>query len=102
MHRWVPFWPETAAVSGTVINNLFITELAVCFLILLLVLGLMLSFGVRYRRGSGASRAGAEAKTWHWEIGWTVGALAGFLVLFVWGASTYIWLYKSPPGDLEI
>ena len=23
-------------------------------------------------------------------------------MLFVWGASIYIWLYRSPPGDIEI
>ena len=102
MQRWVPFWPNTAAVNAVVVNNLFIAELAVCFLILLMVFGLMLSFTIRYRSGSTASRLHPIAKTWHWEIGWTVGSLIAFLVLFIWGAAIYIWLYQSPPGDIEI
>jgi cytochrome c oxidase subunit 2 len=102
MNAWVPFWPHTAAVSGEVVNNLYIAELGVCGLILLLVVALMLSFCVRYRRGSSASRADPVQKTWHWEIGWTTGSLVAFLVLFVWGAAIYIWLYRSPPGDIEI
>jgi cytochrome c oxidase subunit 2 len=102
MHRWVPFWPHTAAVSAVVVNNLFIAELAICFLILLLVVGLMLSFGIRYRRDSSASRANPVAKTWRWEIGWTAASLVAFLVLFVWGAAIYLWMYQPPAGDIEI
>jgi cytochrome c oxidase subunit 2 len=63
---------------------------------------MMLTFCVRYRAGSTVSRADRVQKTWHWEIGWTTATFVMFLVLFVWGASVYIWLFKSPPGDIEI
>jgi cytochrome c oxidase subunit 2 len=43
-----------------------------------------------------------DEKTWHWDIGWTTATLLLFLVGFVWGAVVYIWLYQSPPGDLEV
>jgi cytochrome c oxidase subunit 2 len=102
MHRWVPFWPQTAATSAVAVNNLFIAELAVCFLILLLVVGLMLGFGIYYRRSSTASRAAPIAKTWRWEIGWTGASLVAFFVLFVWGAVIYVWMYQPPTGDIEI
>lgn len=100
--NWVPFWPKTAALNGEVVNALFIAELAVCALILLLVFGLMLLFCLRYRRGSNTSRAHPLQKTWEWEIGWTAATLAGFLGLFICGALIYVWLYQSPPGDIEI
>jgi cytochrome c oxidase subunit 2 len=102
MDHWVPFWPRTAALNGVVVNNLYIAELGVCGLIMAMVVGMMVTFCVRYRRGSTASRAGRVEKTWHFEIGWTTATLVAFLVLFVWGASIYIWLFKSPPGDIEI
>lgn len=102
MYNWVPFWPRTAALNAVVVNNLYIAELGICGLILAMVVGMMLTFCVRYRRGSTASRAGRVEKTWHFEIGWTTATLVGFLALFVWGVSIYIWLYKSPPGDIEI
>ncbi|HEY1259001.1 MAG TPA: cytochrome c oxidase subunit II [Stellaceae bacterium] len=98
----VPFWPRTAAVNAVVVNNLYIAELGICGLILSLVVGLMLVFCLQYRGGRSVSRADPTQKSWVWEIGWTVGSLAAFLVLFVWGAAIYIWLYKSPKGDLEI
>jgi cytochrome c oxidase subunit II len=102
MYHWVPFWPRTAAVNGEVVNGIYIAELAVAGLILMTVVGLMLSFCLRYRRGTSASRANPIQKTWKWEIGWTSATLVLFLVLFVWGAAVYIWLYDSPRGDLEI
>jgi cytochrome c oxidase subunit II len=102
MYQWIPFWPRTAALNAVVVNNLYIAELGICGAILAMVVGMMVTFCIRYRHGSTASRTGRVEKTWHWEIGWTTATLIGFLVLFVWGASIYICLYKSPPGDIEI
>jgi cytochrome c oxidase subunit 2 len=102
MYHWVPFWPRTAAVNGEVVNALYIAELAICGLILMTVVGLMFGFCVRYRAGTTVSRANLTEKTWHWEIGWTTATLLLFLVGFVWGAVVYIWLYQSPPGDIEV
>jgi cytochrome c oxidase subunit 2 len=66
------------------------------------VVGLMFGFCLRYRAGSTASRANLTEKSWHWEIGWTTATLLLFLIAFVWGAAVYVWLYQSPPGDLEV
>jgi cytochrome c oxidase subunit 2 len=101
-YHWVPFWPNTAALNAVVVNNLYIAELGICGLIMAMVVGMMATFCLRYRAGSTASRSDLIKKTWHWEIGWTTATLIAFLVLFVWGASIYIWLFKSPPGDIEI
>ena len=101
-YRWVPFWPHTAAINAVVVNNLYIAELGVCGLIMVAVVGMMVTFGIRYRRGSTASRAGRVEKTWHFEVVWTSLTMLVFLVLFVWGAAIYIWLFKTPPGDIEI
>ena len=102
MYHWIPFWPRTAAVNGDVVNALYIAELAVCGLILMTVVGMMFGFCLRYRAGSTVSRANLTEKTWEWEIGWTTATLVLFLIGFVWGAVVYIWLYKSPPGDLDV
>src|ERR1700761_4079069 len=102
MYHWIPFWPDTAAVNAVVVNNLYLAELGVSGLILVTVLAMMLTFCIRYRKGSAASRAGRLQKTWHFEIGWTVATLGAFLILFVWGAAIYIWLYQAPRGDEEV
>jgi cytochrome c oxidase subunit II len=102
MYHWIPFWPDTAAVNAIVVNNLYIAELGVSALIMVTVVAMMLTFSIRYRKGSAASRADRVQKTWHFEIGWTVATLGAFLVLFVWGAAIYIWLYQAPRGDEEV
>jgi cytochrome c oxidase subunit 2 len=102
MYHWIPFWPDTAAVNAIVVNNLYIAELGLSGLIMATVLAMMLTFCIRYRKGSDASRADRAQKTWHFEIGWTIATLGAFLILFVWGAAIYIWLYQAPPGDEEV
>ena len=102
MYHWIPFWPDTAAVNAVVVNNLYIAELGVSGLIMATVVAMMLWFCVRYRKGSTASRAHRVQKTWYFEAAWTTATLAAFLVLFVWGAGIYVWLFQAPPGDEEI
>jgi cytochrome c oxidase subunit 2 len=102
MYHWIPFWPDTAAVNGVVVNNLYIAELALSALIMVTVVAMMLTFCVRYRNGGSASRAGLIEKTWHFEIAWTVATLGLFLILFVWGARVYAWLYQPPAADEEV
>lgn len=101
MYQWIPFWPDTAAVNAVVVNNLYIAELGLSGLIMVTVVGMMLTFCIRYWRGSSASRANRVQKTWHFEIAWTVATLGAFLILFVWGAQIYIWLFEPPPADEE-
>ncbi|HEY7091290.1 MAG TPA: c-type cytochrome [Tepidisphaeraceae bacterium] len=102
MYRWISFWPDTAALNAVVVNNLYVAELALACLIVVTIIVMMLTFCIRYRYGSIASRAGRIAKTWHWEIVWTTATLGGFLILFIYGAQVYIWLYQAPAGDEEI
>ncbi len=102
MNRWIPFWPDTAASSGHAVNTLFVAELALSAVIMLTVVVMMLYFASRYRKGSDASRAGRVQKTWHFEIAWTTATLAMFLVLFVYGAQLYVWLFQAPRGDEEV
>jgi cytochrome c oxidase subunit II len=102
MYHWIPFWPDTAAVNAIPVNNLYIAELAVSGLITATVAVMLLMFGIRYRRGSPASRANRAEKHWHFEVAWTTATLGAFLILFVYGANMYIWLFQSPPGDEEV
>jgi cytochrome c oxidase subunit 2 len=102
MYHWIPFWPDTAAVNGVVVNNLYIAELALSGIIMATVVAMMLWFCVRYRNGGTASRSNLVEKTWHFEIAWTVATLGLFLILFVWGAQIYIWLFRPPSPDEEV
>ena len=102
MYSWIPFWPDTAASSGHAVNSLFAAELALSAVIMLTVVVMMLYFASRYRKGSYAPRADRVQKTWHFEIAWTAATLGMFLILFVYGAQIYVWLFRAPRGDEEI
>jgi cytochrome c oxidase subunit 2 len=103
MHRWLPFWPRSAAVSARVIDSINIAEFVLIGLILLFVFGMMLVFCVRFRHGSSVQRADPGEKSWRFEIGWTSATLAAFFVLFVFGANAYLYLYEPPAhSDLEL
>jgi cytochrome c oxidase subunit II len=102
MYHWIPFWPDTAAENAVAVNALYVAELGLAGLIIATVVGMMLTFCFRYRRGNAVSRAGLVQKTWHVEIVWTAATLAAFLMLFVYGAALYIWLYQTPEGDEEV
>jgi cytochrome c oxidase subunit II len=102
MYHWIPFWPDTAAENAVAVNALYVAELTVSCLIVASVAILMTIFCVRYRYRSDASRANRAEKTWHFEVAWTTATLVAFLVLFVWGAGMYIWLFQAPPGDEEV
>jgi cytochrome c oxidase subunit 2 len=100
--RWVPIWPGVAANTGEVVNTIFIGLLAVAVFICVLSYGLVTTFAIRYRKGSAAERGSQTSKTWRWEIGWTAATLAAFLLLFIWGAGAYVWLYQPPASGDEI
>ncbi|MBV9825435.1 MAG: cytochrome c oxidase subunit II [Alphaproteobacteria bacterium] len=99
---WIPLWPASSAISGNVINALFTAELVVCVLILALVFGLIWVFCIRYRHSTTVDRGHPSQRSWVFEIGWTSATLVAFLVLFVWGANAYVWLYEPPRADLEL
>ena len=102
MDHWIPFWPDTAAINAVVVNNLYLAELGLSGVIMATVVAMMLTFCIRYRETSTNSRANLATRTWRFEILWTAATLGVFLVLFVWGAQVYIWLYKPPPADEEV
>jgi cytochrome c oxidase subunit 2 len=101
-HAWIPFWRSGASSYGGDVDLLFIGLLAISLAVTLLLLGLLVTFAVRYRVGSNADRSDRIHKSWHWEIGWTTVTLFGFLGLFVWGASLYLTVYAQPQDALPI
>ena len=96
-------FPAEASVTARTTDQIFFVILALSVAIVLLVLALIVTFAIRYRRGSKANRAALpKAFSREVEIGWTVGTL--FLALFIfWFASSLQLNTLIPPKDaLEI
>ncbi len=95
--------PGSASANVAGYDILFGALLALSLLVVLLVGGLIVVFGARFRKGTEVARHRVPALlSREIEIGWT--AATAFLALFVfWWASSYqISQFDPPPGALEI
>jgi cytochrome c oxidase subunit II len=100
--KGLPIWPTLASSYAHQVDEVFIGLLIVTGLVLLLVTGLLITFSVRYRRGSDADRSDRVKKSWHWEVGWTTATFVGFLGLFAWGADLYEFAYTAPADATDV
>ncbi|MEH3144032.1 MAG: cytochrome c oxidase subunit II [Methylobacterium frigidaeris] len=95
--------PETASVQAVVTDRIFIGLTIASALILALVVGLILVFSIRFRRGSKANRHPLpEIVSREFEIGWTAATIFLFVFIFWWAASAEIGAYSAPPNAIEI
>lgn len=100
--EWIPFWQGGLSPYGGDVDLLFIGLLVASSLVLGLLFVLLALFCIRYRAGNQVDRANHEAKSWHWEVGWTTASLVCFLLLFLWGANVFFEIYKTPQGELTV
>lgn len=99
----VRLWPVAASDIATRVDAIVIVLLVITGAILALVLTLLVTFAIRYRRGSGAKRGPLpELVQKEVEIGWTAGAFFLAVFIFAWAGATELGV-AGPSGDaLEI
>src|SRR5206468_10276787 len=94
--------PE-ATTQATRVDAIFNWLLLLSVLILGLVFALLITFALRYRRGSGAKRGTLpEVVSREFEVGWTSATLFLFVFLFWWAASADLSSFSAPANALEI
>jgi cytochrome c oxidase subunit 2 len=99
----IPFLPSTASTVAHEFNILSAALLAITCATLALVVLLMLRFCSHYRRSNeDADRGHQSRKSWHWEVGWTVGSFVVFLGLYAWGANLFLREHQWPAGAGEV
>ncbi|MEO5968480.1 MAG: cytochrome c oxidase subunit II [Bdellovibrionia bacterium] len=96
---WVP--EQASTIAGDVDRATF-ELMIICSSILILVFGLMLFFGIRYRKGSPHSREIRGGRDQQIEWGWTLTALTLFIYIFASSSLIYFHLYSPPPETSEI
>ncbi|AWN48574.1 cytochrome c oxidase subunit II [Methylobacterium terrae] len=95
--------PETASLQAVLTDRIFLGLTITSALILALVVGLVLVFSIRYRRGSKANRHPLpEIVSREFEIGWTAATIFLFVFVFWWAASAQIGAYSAPPNAIEV
>lgn len=96
-------FPLEASTNAVRVDAIFFGLLALAGLVTLTVFALVLTFAIRYRRGSKAKRGKLPAiVSREFEVGWTVVTLFLFLFLFWWAASAQFSGLDAPKGALEV
>lgn len=98
-----PFSLPEASAEAVTVDHIFYLLLLLSGATVVLVFGLIVLFGFRYRRGSSAKRGPMpEILNREFEIGWTTATLLTFAFLFWWASSADLSSLAAPTGALEI
>ena len=95
---------QQGSSNAAAVDRIFLLELGIATVIFLLVLVLIVTFAIRYRRGSRAQRGQLPAFVRsEVEVGWTTATLFLFLFLFWWGtARPFTDSDPAPPLQIHI
>lgn len=95
--------PGAASTQAAKTDAIFFLLLGLATAVILLVLTLVITFAVRFRRGSMANRGELPSVvSREFEIAWTAATLFIFLFLFWWAASAQLSALIAPKDALEI
>lgn len=94
-------FPEKASTIAERVDALYLGLVGVSLFFTVLICVLILTFGIRYRRGSRVRRANPP-KSNLLEVLWAVVPLVVSLGAFAWGATVYFEMRNPPEDALEI
>ena len=96
------FAPPAASTFAHRVDALFWTMTGASVVVTAAIAIAIVWFCIRYRRGSGADRSGAEASDQGVEAAWIVAPLLVFFGFFAWAGWLYLDEHAPPPGALTI
>jgi len=102
MLKDLPLFPVEASTSASRVDALYLFLVVLAMVMSLLIAGLLVFFAIRYRRGSGASRAGASSGSTKLEVVWTLIPFVLVMFIFVWGTNVFFHLNRPPDDTMDI
>jgi cytochrome c oxidase subunit 2 len=97
-----PLFPEQASTLAKHVDALLFYELTVAAFFTTLIFLLIVSFAVRYRRGTRVDRSRPPLVGRVTEVVWIGVPLLLELVMFVWAAILFYRMYEPPADALEV
>jgi cytochrome c oxidase subunit 2 len=98
----IPLFPERASTFAPSTDGLYIFIWAVSFFFLFLIAGLVLYFGVAYRRRHKDETGAPIHGSLLLEIGWTLPPLVIVAIVFFWSADIYFHAARVPKNAIEV
>lgn len=103
MSLWsFPLFPDEASTLAPKVDRLLTAWLVIAGAVTLVVVLLVLVFGIRYHRNSGAGRARRATPVRAIEYAWTLIPMALFTGMFGWGSWLYFAEYNPPVGAMTV
>jgi cytochrome c oxidase subunit 2 len=90
-----------SSIAGPV-DRLFVTMLAICGVMAIVLMLLIVGFAIKYREGSDADRNHPPSNAGGLEAAWTAIPLAIFLGIFAWAAYLAVEARREPANALTI
>ena len=101
--NWLRLLPEQASTQAPIIDGVYLLLTGVSAAIVALVVGLILTLSLRYRRGTGARRGPLrELVAREFEITWTAATFFLFFFLFWFTASAQFTTLVPPRDAMEV
>ncbi len=97
-----PLFPDQASTNAWHVDALSFFEFAIAAFFTTLIFILIVSFAVRYRRGSKVNRSNPPLMSKSLEVFWFGVPLVLGLIMFTWGALLFYRLYEPPADALEV
>jgi cytochrome c oxidase subunit 2 len=94
--------PPEASTMATQVDALFYLLLGLSIFFILLIAGLIVYFGIRYREGSNADRSGKQTTNYRLEFFWAAAPFVISLGVFYWAGSLYFTDHSPPPNTIDI
>lgn len=97
-----PFIPDRASTVAGTVDAIYYTLVLISTVFGgIIVIGLVYS-AIRYRKGSGNTRANALNEHLGLELAWTLIPLAIAIGIFVWSSSVFIRMHVAPKDAMEV
>ncbi len=97
----IPFWPEQASNFAARVDHVYITLIGMSVFFTIPIVGLIIYFGIKYRRGSSATRTGGRPGHWL-EWGWIGGLFVLVIPVYFWATSIYMDMFRPPASTIDI
>jgi cytochrome c oxidase subunit 2 len=97
-----PLFPDRASTMAGWVDAVFFTLLAVCLFFTILICVLILTYAIKYRRGSPADRSNAVTHNVALEAIWVGVPLAMSIAIFIWATYVFFYMYRAPNDAAEM
>lgn len=97
-----PLIPEQASTFAEDVDSIFWALTGLTIFFSALVLGIMLFFAVKYRRGAKVKRDASIHGDLRFELAWSIVPLILGCMVFAWSAKPYSTIWRPPANSMEI